>query len=268
MFEHLAPQFRYRVKGSETKIIVCEKCSHEYPVQVHRTGEGVAQTAPVIQLVLGSASHRAAEQAERSLAARLARGIEPVPCPRCRWLQNNMVNEIRRRSYGPLLWLGAGGLILTIFFFWIAILFETRCFDIPMPQEGKVFLICLVCLGVVCIGLLIVRWQLVRKLEPNAGWFPLGESNLLAETAPSPPPPPAPLVQYAPADLEPSRRPVHPAVKPAIVFAGGGVLGACGVVGFISTPPQNAPSPLVFGALIAGIALFCFGIKCLKDAGY
>src|SRR5258706_6987794 len=118
MFVYVGKSYRAAATGSIIKKCTCEKCACEYQYQMVRRGEG-ASSAPYYINQRG-AELRAQQRAQRTLAKRLEKGIDPVPCPDCGWIQAAMVREMRQRKHRWLLapgWiaLGLGVLVLAIY---------------------------------------------------------------------------------------------------------------------------------------------------------
>ncbi|HZZ76987.1 MAG TPA: hypothetical protein VFE62_00630 [Gemmataceae bacterium] len=86
--------------GSTIVGVKCEKCSCEYFYELARFGEGRG-TAP-LGLASGLARDAATQAAEGNLADRLASEAELVPCPRCHWINDDLVRGYRRGRYRGL----------------------------------------------------------------------------------------------------------------------------------------------------------------------
>jgi hypothetical protein len=91
MFIYYARRYESTVVGKRLVPVACEKCRCEYFFELARVGSGVAQ-APY-----GIATKRAArfaqERAERDLNYRLQNDAELVPCPKCGWINDDLISR-------------------------------------------------------------------------------------------------------------------------------------------------------------------------------
>ena len=89
--------------GRKLEAVSCERCGTKYHYELTRLGVGKA-SAPYY-LGQASAERRSASSAERDLDRRLAGEAEMVPCPKCNWVNADLVDRYRRRLYrgAPLL---------------------------------------------------------------------------------------------------------------------------------------------------------------------
>src|ERR1700733_2571092 len=83
--------------GGRIREVICDKCKYQYFYELTLMGAGSAN-APY---AIGSdaADKRATEQAERDLEKRLADEAELVPCPKCHWINDNLIQGYRRGRY-------------------------------------------------------------------------------------------------------------------------------------------------------------------------
>jgi hypothetical protein len=83
--------------GGRIREVICDKCKCQYFYELTLMGAGSAD-APY---AIGSdaADKRATEQAERDLEKRLADEAELVPCPKCHWINDNLIQGYRRGRY-------------------------------------------------------------------------------------------------------------------------------------------------------------------------
>jgi hypothetical protein len=83
--------------GARVVGVVCEKCGCEYFYELARVGAGAA-SAPY---AIGSAGaeRSAKQQARKDLDRRLTEEAELVPCPKCRWINEELVAGHRRGRY-------------------------------------------------------------------------------------------------------------------------------------------------------------------------
>jgi hypothetical protein len=120
MILYYARKFESGVPGTRLIAVRCEKCRCEYFFKLARVGAGSAQ-APY-----GIGTKRAArvadERARRDLEKRLERDTEIVPCPRCGWINDDMVSRYRlgryRRWTMYAVWIALLGTILPLIVAW------------------------------------------------------------------------------------------------------------------------------------------------------
>ena len=114
-------KYTAKVTGSVTKSVRCEKCHRQYNYAARRVGIGSGNS--VLFLDNEGARRRADRDATKDLERTLAKAIEPVPCPNCRWYQRDMVRLVKRRQAIAILLSGLGvAVITTITLFVIAIM--------------------------------------------------------------------------------------------------------------------------------------------------
>ena len=100
------------VAGKRLESVTCEKCGTQFYYELTRVGTGTAD-APY-NVGEAAAARRADARAEKDLARRLAREAELVPCPKCHWVNDDLVLRYRRRRYRCGRWVIAfGGLAIT-----------------------------------------------------------------------------------------------------------------------------------------------------------
>lgn len=83
--------------GTRFVAVRCDRCECEYFYELARMGTGCA-IAPY-GVLASSASNSAREQSERDLRTRLADEAELVPCPKCHWINDELVDGFRRGRY-------------------------------------------------------------------------------------------------------------------------------------------------------------------------
>jgi hypothetical protein len=90
-------------EGGTLKAVCCERCGQKYWYELRRTGTGKGSAALFIGQ--GAAGDRAAAAAARDLERKLEAETELVPCPACRWVNEDLVRRYRRTLYrrAPLL---------------------------------------------------------------------------------------------------------------------------------------------------------------------
>ncbi len=97
MLFYFARNFESSAVGSRLVAVQCEKCGCEYLFELARVGSGRAQAAYGIGVK--RAARAANERAERDLAKRLEHDAELVPCPKCAWINEDLVSRYRRGRY-------------------------------------------------------------------------------------------------------------------------------------------------------------------------
>jgi hypothetical protein len=139
--------------GSTVRIYVCPHCTTEYFARLDRVA-----TVPVevgMTEAWEKARRRADLKAEDKLFERLQNGIDPVACPECGQLSDEMLAEVRRRgtvSAGSLMgWrLNVGGLLCS---FTVYALFAQRQFG--NDTSTRIFVSAMACVAFV-IGLVFL----------------------------------------------------------------------------------------------------------------
>src|SRR4051812_32296031 len=99
--------------GTRLVEVVCDQCGCAYFYELARVGRGSA-SAPY---AIGStgAARSATEQAQRDLGQRLEEEAELVPCPKCQWINDDLVLGYRRGRYRGWTKFAAGlGLVGTV----------------------------------------------------------------------------------------------------------------------------------------------------------
>ncbi|MFI5381262.1 MAG: hypothetical protein ACHRHE_18345, partial [Tepidisphaerales bacterium] len=107
--------------------------------------------------------------AEGALRERLYQETEPVPCPKCGWIQADMVADLRRKRHRWVLWLGVGVPALVVFIVLIMIM------RIALVREAdRSDLHPCINVGIVAIGFAVVsslyRLILVRRFDPDEAY--------------------------------------------------------------------------------------------------
>jgi hypothetical protein len=89
--------FTAKRTGNRMETVVCEKCKTKFHYELIRIGTG--KGTAIYGLGKGAASRRASAAADRDLAKRLDREAEMVPCPKCHWVNQELIDRYRRRTY-------------------------------------------------------------------------------------------------------------------------------------------------------------------------
>ena len=91
---YAAKHFSASATGSRRVAVECEQCRARFAYDLTRTGTGTA-SAPYY-VGQGAAKARADRRANDDLDRRLSREAELVPCPRCHWVNQELVDRYRR----------------------------------------------------------------------------------------------------------------------------------------------------------------------------
>jgi hypothetical protein len=120
MFLYYGNTFESSRAGGCVVGVVCEHCGCTYYYELARIGTG-AYTASY-GIGSSSASQKAQDQSESDLQRRLAMEAELVPCPRCHWISDDLVEGYRLGRYkgvGKLAFaVGFAGSILSLIVAW------------------------------------------------------------------------------------------------------------------------------------------------------
>jgi hypothetical protein len=152
--------------GQRIEPVSCEKCGTGFYYELTRVSVGKG-SAPYY-LGEQSASDRAAAAAGRDLAKRLDREAELVPCPKCHWVNQDLVDRYRRRQYrrAPLLIV-----IFTVAGFVagpLVALGLTEAFGYNSRVPSLVMLAVLTVCLLSPAWVLLIRRRLRRRIDPNA----------------------------------------------------------------------------------------------------
>ncbi len=86
--------------GSRTIQVECEKCHCSYYYLLTRRGRGFG--VHNLSVDLATATKVANEQSQSSLKKRLGNEAEPVPCPKCNWINADLVEGYRLSRFESL----------------------------------------------------------------------------------------------------------------------------------------------------------------------
>ncbi|MDB5292003.1 MAG: hypothetical protein JWL69_3244 [Phycisphaerales bacterium] len=151
--------------GRRIEPVTCEKCGMGFYYELTRVGVGKG-SAPYF-IGQKSASNRAAVAAEQELARRLDGEAELVPCPKCHWVNHDLIERYRRRQY-----LGAPLLIVIVMVagFTAAPLIAVGLTE-ALGYNSRVPRYALVAVAAVCLlspaWVLLIRRQLRLRIDPN-----------------------------------------------------------------------------------------------------
>ncbi len=100
MIVHWSKHIRIERLGKRVVSVVCDQCACEYCFPLIRIGTGNS-SAPY-SIGVGRATKAAEKQAEKDLERRLKTEMELVPCPKCYWVNEELVQGYRRGRYREL----------------------------------------------------------------------------------------------------------------------------------------------------------------------
>jgi hypothetical protein len=103
--------------GRRLEHVVCEKCNTDYFYELTRVGVG--KGLALYNIGQTAAARRAASAAQQNLSSRLNVETELVPCPKCNWVNQELVDAYRCRKYRKMptliaVFVGAGVIALPI----------------------------------------------------------------------------------------------------------------------------------------------------------
>jgi hypothetical protein len=210
---YVSKVFKSSATGRRLKSVTCEKCGTGYFYLLVRVGTG-KEGAPYF-LGQAGAAERARSNAETDLAWRLEREAELVPCPKCGWVNHDLVKRHFRRKFRRSKWIAAGVAIAGGIAAWIE-------WITSQDQKFSTTTLVILAAGVLGAGVVLgLQWWRRQWLDPNR--------NYPARTV-VPPGTPLALVERRDARtgetyLEPVSRPAsEPAGSPAwAVFPAGQV---------------------------------------------
>lgn len=103
MVVYVAKEITSSVAGGRLDEVTCEQCQQQFAYELVRVGVGKGTASYYIGQT--GAANRAAAAAERDLSKRLDEDAELVPCPKCHWVNEDLIARFRKRLYrrAPLL---------------------------------------------------------------------------------------------------------------------------------------------------------------------
>jgi hypothetical protein len=97
MLVYAGKEITAAVQGRRLECVTCEHCQMRFYYELVRVGAGKG-SAPFF-LGQQSAADRAGKAAEKQLAHRLDQEAELVPCPKCDWINQDLIDRYRKRQY-------------------------------------------------------------------------------------------------------------------------------------------------------------------------
>lgn len=165
MFLYVGMRYTSFVVGRQIEQVTCEKCQTQFCYELTRIGTGVSHSPYFLDEA--SAPNRAQGRAQGDMGKRLQREAEMVPCPKCGWVNEDLIKVYRKLKYRRLPWLAVA--IVPVGFF--AALFLgaglARVFggDSDVPWMSRLALL-IVCLSSPAWIFLLRGW-LRRRIDPN-----------------------------------------------------------------------------------------------------
>lgn len=166
MFIHFARRFVSTRIASRIVGVECERCGCQYYFELRRAGigEGTAHYG----LLTESAKNSSSEAAKKALADRLSSDQEPVPCPKCNWINEYLIDAYRNEKFGGqravAVFLGVVLLILSFAWGW--------SFSTGHPDDRATVTLCFIKIpiGTVAIVAAFCLWKTwqISQFQPNA----------------------------------------------------------------------------------------------------
>lgn len=166
MIFYTQTKFTATVVGARIVSVICENCGCNYYFELRRVGTGVG-VAPY-SLGEDRAEQSASENANQNIADRLEGEAELVPCPKCHWINEELVAAYRKSSYA-----GCAALAIVVALVGIVIgLVGAWFISIGPPADHGALPYLLIHWPLTMIGLatsaaLLVVW-LKSRIQPNA----------------------------------------------------------------------------------------------------
>ncbi len=156
--------------GATLVHVECTQCRCQYAYSLARVGTGEATAH--YGLAQGSAADRAEAESQTVLAQRLLGEAELVPCPKCHWINDELVEGYRRgrfRSWGKFAVYGAiAGVALSLIVAWfIHIDPQADRANLPYFLSGGPILI-----AGMAASVFALRAWLRNRIQPNR-YFPM-----------------------------------------------------------------------------------------------
>lgn len=160
-----AKVFHSALVGTRLVDVDCERCGCAYAYELARVGSGQA-SAPY-GIAAGRAERKAAEEAQRELARRLAEEAELVPCPQCQWVSESLIQGYRRLRCRNWRRIAAGFAIIGTAVAALGAWFMVN----GAIRDRDLGIFCTVIVpaatGVVSVSLLVIQWLVRMRIQPN-----------------------------------------------------------------------------------------------------
>ena len=146
--------------GKRLVEVECEKCKSRYFYELARQALGAA-ASPYL-LFRASATDRSVAGAQRRLAKRLSTEADLVPCPKCHWINNDLIKGYRR---GVWPYVGMPIYILLV----TGVLFLIMSTDVGESARRAVQIWTII-FFMAPVGILGAKFLLRRSINPNAAF--------------------------------------------------------------------------------------------------
>lgn len=157
---YVALRYSAMVTANRIVQVRCDKCRQEFHYELIRQGSGSARTS-----LFGdrdAARWRAMESASKKANRRIAYEADPVPCPKCQWVNQELVDGFRRTCYRSV------PLIAAVFAILSAGLYFLLSLDRDSGTSGDLNILSSIAVGLGCgCAALIIRLWLRRMINPN-----------------------------------------------------------------------------------------------------
>jgi hypothetical protein len=147
--------------GGRLVRVACTRCGCEYFYKFTRIGVGKSE-APY-GIGVDRATRKANEKAQRDLDRRLAAEAELVPCPKCNWINEELIAGFRRGSYYKL---GYAARLIAVIGVVIGVVTEA-ILAILEPRLLVYFLVVPASVFLLSGGVLVLQSWLRGRIRPN-----------------------------------------------------------------------------------------------------
>lgn len=164
MLFYFGRTFTESVSGNRLIELTCEHCSSVYYYFLARIGRGSA-TAPY---AIGQkrAARRAGELARRDLEKRLLHESELVPCPKCQWINESLIQGFRQTYYRG--W-GSGAIVIASAGSFFSLLVASILLRHPWTRNHAATTAILGSITSITLAILLLVWRkwLRNRIQPN-----------------------------------------------------------------------------------------------------
>ena len=167
MFIYYGRTFNSASIGLQLVEVACDQCGCRYFYELARVGSGTVDAPYAIGSARAERSAR--DKARRELDRRLAEEAELVPCPKCLWINDDMVAGYRRGRYRGATKVAAGlclaGTCLTLVTAWFASLGPAG-----LDRDTFAFVLAVGLAGSIVIpgSILLLCRFLRQRIQPNS----------------------------------------------------------------------------------------------------
>lgn len=161
MFVHWAKHIHAERIGGRMVCVACARCECEYFYKFTRVGTGTGTAH--YGLGVGRATATANKEAQKDLDRRLATESELVPCPKCNWINDDLIAGFRRGRYRNL---GQAAKLIAGIAAILALVFGVT-WAVAAPASVLYFLIVPAGLLAAAGGLFLLQSALRNRIQPN-----------------------------------------------------------------------------------------------------